>query len=108
MGTLDGKIALAPRAPSGLGRSCQDLPKGGRVQRPGQAPGSRGRVAAPPGGRRQRRPTGAPPPLPKTIGLTGKLWLGAVLVVVVSGTVWLHFTTGPLDRLDAVLIRVVT
>ena len=78
------------------------------MQRPGQAPGSRGRVAAPPGGRRQRRPTGAPPPLPKTIGLTGKLWLGAVLVVVVSGTVWLHFTTGPLDRLDAVLIRVVT
>jgi len=63
---------------------------------------------APPGGRRHRRPTGAPPPLPKSIGLTGKLWVAAVLVVVVSGTVWLHFTTGPLDRVDAVFIRLVT
>ena len=54
--------------------------------------------------RRQRRPTGAPPPLPKKIGLTGKLWLAAVLLVVVSGLVWLHFTTGPLDRFDAVII----
>ena len=42
------------------------------------------------------------------IGLTGKLWLAAVLVVVVSGTIWLHFTTGPLDRFDAVFIRAVT
>jgi membrane-associated phospholipid phosphatase/tRNA A-37 threonylcarbamoyl transferase component Bud32 len=62
----------------------------------------------PDGGHRKRRPTGAPPPLPKSIGLTGKLWLGAVLVVVVSGTIWLHVTTGPLDRIDAVLIRLVT
>ena len=61
-----------------------------------------------PEARRQRRPTGAPPPLPKKIGLTGKLWLAAVLVVVVSGVVWLHFTTGPLDRFDAVIIRFVT
>ncbi len=57
---------------------------------------------------RQRRPTGAPPPLPKTIGVTGKLWLGAMLVVVVSGSVWLHFATGPLDRVDAPIIRAVT
>jgi hypothetical protein len=61
-----------------------------------------------PEGRRQRRPTGAPPPLPKAIGLTGKLWLAAVLLVVVSGVVWLHVTTGPLDRFDAVIIRFVT
>jgi membrane-associated phospholipid phosphatase/tRNA A-37 threonylcarbamoyl transferase component Bud32 len=46
--------------------------------------------------------------LPKTIGLTGKLWLAAVLVVVVSGTVWLHVTTEPLDRVDAAVISVVT
>jgi membrane-associated phospholipid phosphatase len=58
--------------------------------------------------RRQRRPTGAPPPLPKKIGLTGKLWLAAVLLVVVLGVVWLHFTTGPLDRFDAMIIRLVT
>jgi hypothetical protein len=27
------------------------------------------------GTRRRRRPTGAPPPLPRSIGLSGKLWL---------------------------------
>jgi tRNA A-37 threonylcarbamoyl transferase component Bud32/membrane-associated phospholipid phosphatase len=76
---------------------------------PGKAPGSTERVVVAPGvHRRQRRPTGAPPPLPKTIGLTGKLWVAAVLVVVVSGTIWLHSATGPLDRIDAVFIRFVT
>ena len=57
---------------------------------------------------RQRRPTGAPPPLPKKIGMTGMLWLAAVLVIVVSGVVWLHVTTGPLDHFDAPIIRFVT
>jgi membrane-associated phospholipid phosphatase/tRNA A-37 threonylcarbamoyl transferase component Bud32 len=57
---------------------------------------------------RQRRPTGAPPPLPKKIGMTGVLWLAAVVVIVVSGVVWLHITTGPLDHLDAPIIRFVT
>jgi membrane-associated phospholipid phosphatase/tRNA A-37 threonylcarbamoyl transferase component Bud32 len=57
---------------------------------------------------RQRRPTGAPPPLPKKIGMTGMLWLAAVLVIVVSGVVWLRVTTEPLDHLDAPIIRFVT
>ncbi len=57
---------------------------------------------------RQRRPTGAPPALPKKIGITGMLWVAAVLVIVVSGVVWLHVTTGPLDHLDAPIIRFVT
>lgn len=74
----------------------------------GQTPGSTAGIGAPPRGRRKRRPTGAAPPLPKIIGWTGKLWLAAVLVIVVSGTLWLVFTTGPLDRIDAVFIRVVT
>jgi tRNA A-37 threonylcarbamoyl transferase component Bud32/membrane-associated phospholipid phosphatase len=78
------------------------------VDRSSQAPGSTERLVIVPEGRRQRRPTGAPPPLPKAIGLTGKLWLAAVLLVVVSGVVWLHVTTGPLDRFDAVIIRFVT
>jgi len=77
------------------------------VEKPGHAPGPT-YVVARHGGHRQRRPTGAPPPLPKTIGLTGKLWLGAVLVVVVSGSIWLHATTRPLDGVDAVLIRSAT
>src|SRR3989442_7724564 len=78
------------------------------MNRPGRIPGSTERIVVVPDVHRQRRPTGVPPPLPKTIGLTGKLWLAAVLVVVVSGTVWLHVTTGPLDRVDAVFIRLVT
>jgi membrane-associated phospholipid phosphatase/tRNA A-37 threonylcarbamoyl transferase component Bud32 len=61
-----------------------------------------------PEARRRRRPTGAAPPLPKTIGVTGWLWMAAVLIVVLSGTVWLHVSTGPLDRVDAVVIRFVT
>jgi tRNA A-37 threonylcarbamoyl transferase component Bud32 len=73
-----------------------------------EQPGTQTPVASAPRGHRRRRPTGAPPPLPKVIGLTGKLWVGAVLLVVVSGTIWLHYTTGPLDRLDAVFIRIVT
>jgi len=78
------------------------------VDRPSQAPGSTERLVVVPRAHRQRRPTGAPPPLPKKIGLTGKLWLAAVLVVVVAGAAWLDFTTGPLDRFDAVIIRFVT
>jgi membrane-associated phospholipid phosphatase/tRNA A-37 threonylcarbamoyl transferase component Bud32 len=56
---------------------------------------------------RKRRPTGAPPPLPRAIGWTGKLWVAAVLLVV-ARTVWLHFATGPLDHLDAAITRMVT
>jgi membrane-associated phospholipid phosphatase/tRNA A-37 threonylcarbamoyl transferase component Bud32 len=78
------------------------------MERPGRAPGSTEHIVVVPDVHRQRRPTGAPPPLPKAIGLTGKLWVAAVLLVVVSGTIWLHVTTGPLDRFDAVFIRFVT
>ena len=78
------------------------------MDKPSQAPGAADRVVIVPEARRQRRPTGTPPPLPKRIGLTGKLWLAAVLVVVVSGVVWLHVTTSPLDHFDAVIIRFVT
>jgi membrane-associated phospholipid phosphatase/tRNA A-37 threonylcarbamoyl transferase component Bud32 len=67
--------------------------------------GESDRLAVIPDRHRRRRPTGTPPPLPKTIGVTGKLWLAAVLVVVVTGAVWLHVTTGPLDRVDAVVGR---
>jgi len=76
------------------------------MNRPPRAAGPAERVVVVPEvHRRQRRPTGAPPPLPKKIGLTGMLWLAAVLVIVVSGVAWLHVTTGPLDHFDAPIIR---
>jgi membrane-associated phospholipid phosphatase/tRNA A-37 threonylcarbamoyl transferase component Bud32 len=78
------------------------------IDRSPQAPAPVERVVIVPEARRHRRPTGAPPPLPKKIGMTGMLWLAAVLVIVVSGVVWLHVTTGPLDRFDAPIIRFVT
>jgi tRNA A-37 threonylcarbamoyl transferase component Bud32/membrane-associated phospholipid phosphatase len=53
--------------------------------------------------KRMRRPSGAPPPLPRKIGLTGALWLVLVLVVVVAGCVWLRVDPAPLDRFDAVI-----
>jgi membrane-associated phospholipid phosphatase len=61
-----------------------------------------------PATRRPRRPTGEAPPLPKSIGVTGALWLALVIVVVVSGSLWLHATTAPLDAFDAPITRLVT
>jgi tRNA A-37 threonylcarbamoyl transferase component Bud32/membrane-associated phospholipid phosphatase len=58
-------------------------------------------------GRRRRRPTGAPPPLPKAVGVTGKVWLlvlAALLVWVVvalASDAVLHAT----DRLDSAILR---
>ena len=52
-------------------------------------------------GNKRRRPTGAPPPLPKEIGYTGWLWLILVLAVVISGCLWLREDPGPLDAFDA-------
>jgi hypothetical protein len=52
------------------------------------------------GGRRHRRPTGAPPPLPKKIGWTGALRLALLVLVVLPGCIWLHVNPAPLDRFD--------
>jgi hypothetical protein len=41
--------------------------------------------------RRQRRPTGAPPPLPRTIGGSGKLWVIGLVYVVVSTVLFLKW-----------------
>src|SRR6478672_4121455 len=45
------------------------------VTRVGGQAAAEARPAAPRRGGRQRRPSGAPPPLPRTIGASGKLWL---------------------------------
>jgi hypothetical protein len=52
---------------------------------------------------RVRRPTGAPPPLPKKIGGSGVVRLALVVVVVIPGCIWLHSNPGPLDRFDAAI-----
>ncbi|MGZ8620793.1 MAG: hypothetical protein ACXWYE_12895, partial [Actinomycetota bacterium] len=57
---------------------------------------------------RRRRPTGAPPPLPKQIGSTGWAWLILLLAVVVTGCFWLRVDPGPLDRFDGWITDVVT
>ena len=41
-------------------------------------------------GRRRRRPSGAPPPLPRSIGRTGKVWLGVLVAVLAWVTVIIH------------------
>jgi hypothetical protein len=58
--------------------------------------------------RRVRRPTGAPPPLPKKIGGTGVLRLALVVFVVVPGCIWLHDNPAPLDRFDAAITDAVS
>ena len=52
---------------------------------------------------RFRRPTGAPPPLPKKIGATGVFRLALVVLVVIPGCIWLHYNPAPLDRFDAAI-----
>jgi len=56
----------------------------------------------------RRRPTGAAPPLPKQIGHTGWFWLILLLLVVVTGCIWLRVDPAPLDRFDAALTDAVT
>ena len=53
--------------------------------------------------KRHRRPTGAPPPLPKSIGATGVFRLALVFIVVIPGCIWLHVNPGPLDRFDGAI-----
>jgi membrane-associated phospholipid phosphatase/tRNA A-37 threonylcarbamoyl transferase component Bud32 len=57
---------------------------------------------------RHRRPSGAPPPLPKQIGYTGWLWLIVTLVVVVAGCLWLRVDAEPLDAFDARVTDAIT
>jgi tRNA A-37 threonylcarbamoyl transferase component Bud32 len=57
--------------------------------------------------RRRRRPTGAPPPLPKAVGRTGKVWL--VALVALMGWVIVLFVSPAArrltDRIDSAALR---
>jgi len=78
----------------------------------GRAAAGNGRVTAPPGpavpkGRRQRRPTGAPPPLPHPVTITTTAWL-ILLAAVLAGafvasqhTPWLGID----DRASTAVLR---
>jgi membrane-associated phospholipid phosphatase len=58
-------------------------------------------------GRRRRRPTGAPPPLPRKIGTSGKLWLAASIVLITWMVVTVHSSWARriTDQVDAAILR---
>ena len=59
--------------------------------------------------RRRRRPSGAPPPLPRSIGWTGKGWLaatGLLLAWVATAAAW-EPARRATDRVDAAVLRAV-
>ena len=57
------------------------------------------------GERHRRRPTGTPPPLPRSIGITGKIWLVVMFVMVVAGALWLRLAPYVIDHIDGFLLR---
>jgi membrane-associated phospholipid phosphatase len=54
-----------------------------------------------------RRPTGAPPPLPRSIGFTGWLWLLVTFLVVGLASLWLHFSLAAMHQVDGFVSDVV-
>ncbi len=62
-----------------------------------------------PSGRRRRRPTGAPPPLPRHVGTTGKAWLVLLVVLVAWTTLSLQWDAARrlTDQLDTGVLRII-
>jgi tRNA A-37 threonylcarbamoyl transferase component Bud32/membrane-associated phospholipid phosphatase len=67
--------------------------------------------SAPPRSRRdegkRRRPSGEPPPLPRNLGLSGRVWigLGALLIAIVALVIVYEAPSSGFDRLNAALLR---
>ena len=105
---LDARVELAGQDLAGGRawlRAHELIPEGGRAlsEHTGRAAAGNGRATVPPGpaipkGRRQRRPTGAPPPLPHPITITTTAWL--VLVAVVLAGAFLASQHTPWLRID--------
>ena len=57
--------------------------------------------------RRRRRPSGAAPPLPRSIGVTGKAWLAVLALLIVGVIVSLNVAAvrRAIDRADAKVLR---
>ena len=97
-GTSPGGRPLAARPRADPGRGCCAL-----SEHIGRAVAGDGRATVPPGpavrkGRRQRRPTGAPPPLPHPFAVSTAAWL--VLVAVVLAGAFLASQHTPWLRVD--------
>jgi tRNA A-37 threonylcarbamoyl transferase component Bud32 len=86
---------------------------GGAAAGPAVAVASGMGTVAAPGGRRlrltrrRRRPTGAAPPLPRTIGISGRVWLVLLGAFVVWVVILLNSPTArrATDRTDAAILR---
>src|SRR5262245_60314135 len=61
----------------------------------------------PRGAGKRRRPSGEPPPLPRQLGLSGRVWIALVVsVIVVVGAIWAAGAIGAdFDRLDSAMLR---
>jgi len=57
--------------------------------------------------RRRRRPTGAPPPLPRSIGTTGTAWLAAAAVLLVLSVVAMSIESvaRAVNQVDSAILR---
>ena len=102
---LDQRCRAVHAAPTGASRAdrARINPEGGvpAVEQRAQTPRpDRVIDVSKGGGRRHRRPTGAPPPLPKKIGWTGALRLALLVLIVLPGCIWLHVDPAALDRFD--------
>jgi tRNA A-37 threonylcarbamoyl transferase component Bud32/membrane-associated phospholipid phosphatase len=62
-------------------------------------------LARPYEGRRRRRPTGTPPPLERSIGFSGKVWLALAGGLVVATVLGLRYAPRPINQLDTTVLR---
>src|SRR5688500_15733195 len=70
--------------------------------------GRRSRIPGRATPRRRRRPSGEPPPLPRKLGTSGKVWIGLVAYVAVLLILVLFFfqpLTGVFDRFDSLRLQ---